>query len=143
VKACIVAAFEYYIERIGTPPRPMLLDYVTEIRAGHVWIAEKDTQAVGAIVQYETQRGFYIDAVATLPKMRGKGIGRALLVFAEDEAMRRGYKSIYLCTNSKMTENQILYPRIGYVEYERKREDSYDRVFYEKTLPPANAASAA
>jgi hypothetical protein len=33
-----------------------------------------------------------------------------------------------------MTENQVLYPRIGYVEYERKYEAGYDRVFYSKAL---------
>jgi hypothetical protein len=39
-----------------------------------------------------------------------------------------------LCTNSKMMENQVFYPRIGYVEYDRKRDASYDRVFYRKSL---------
>ena len=67
----------------------------------------------------------------------GGGIGRALLVFAEDEAMRRGYKSIYLCTNSKMTENQILYSRIGYVEYDRRSQGDVSVVFMRKRLGSA------
>ena len=92
---------------------------------------------VGTIVQYETEHGFYIDAVAALPRMQGKGIGRALLTFAEDEARRLGFNSIYLCTNSKMTENQVFYPRIGYVEYDRRHDGGYDRVFYSKALPSA------
>ncbi len=68
------------------------------------------------------------------PESQGTGVGRALLEFAEQEAQRRGYTSIYLCTNSKMTENQVFYPRIGYVERERKTEAGYDRVFYVKSL---------
>jgi GNAT superfamily N-acetyltransferase len=66
--------------------------------------------------------------------MHGTGVGRALLVFAEGEARRQGYKSIYLATNSKMTENQLFYPKIGYVEYDRRVQSGYERVFYRKQL---------
>jgi GNAT superfamily N-acetyltransferase len=93
------------------------------------------------LVQYETSLGFYIDTVAVLPSSQGTGVGRALLQFAEHEALRRGHESIYLCTNSKMTENQVPYPRIGYREVERKAEAGYQRVFYRKQL--AGKAGAA
>ena len=112
----------------------MLLDFPEIIAAGKVWVAEIAGQIVGVLVQYETEAGFYIDTVAALPKLQGTGIGRALLVFAESEAIRRGYRSIYLCTNLKMTENQAFYPKIGYVEYERKLDQGYDRIFYRKQL---------
>jgi hypothetical protein len=57
-----------------------------------------------------------------------------LLEFGEREAVRRGFDSIYLCTNAKMRENPAFYPRIGYVQYDRKLDDGYDRVFYRKRL---------
>jgi len=132
--ACVVAAFEPYIERIGKAPAPMLLNYPTLIEEGRVWVVELSTEVQGVLVQYETADGFYVDTVATSPRTRGTGVGRALLEFAEREALRRGFASVYLCTNSKMTENQVFYPRIGYVEYDRKNEAGYDRVFYRKTL---------
>ena len=134
VKACVVAAFEIYIERIGKPPAPMLLDFPAEIEARHVWLGESHGEVVGVLVQYETKQGFYIDTVAVHPHLQGTGVGKALLQFAEQEALRHGYDSIYLCTNAKMTENQIFYPRIGYVEYERKFDEGYDRIFYRKQL---------
>lgn len=130
--ACAAAAFEPYIERIGKAPAPMLLDYPTLIDEGRVWVAELCMQVEGVLVQYETPDGFYVDTVATSPKARGTGVGRALLRFAEGEAIRRGYTSVYLCTNSKMTENQVFYPKIGYIEYDRRTEAGYDRVFYRK-----------
>ncbi|HEY9151422.1 MAG TPA: GNAT family N-acetyltransferase [Anaerolineales bacterium] len=133
-KACVITAFEIYIERIGKPPGPMLLDFLDEIEARHVWLAESSGQVVGVLVQYETQQGFYIDTVAVIPHLQGTGVGKLLLQFAEQEALRRGYNSIYLCTNVKMTENQVFYPRIGYMEYERKFDDGYDRIFYRKQL---------
>ena len=143
VKACVMAAFEHYIERIGKRPGPMLLDFLAEIQARHVWVVQEGQEIVGAIVQYETEHGFYIDTVAALPASQGKGVGRLLLTFAENEARRRGYNSIYLCTNSKMTENQVFYPRIGYIEYERKHEAGYERIFYAKPLVSESASSAA
>jgi GNAT superfamily N-acetyltransferase len=132
--ACVDAAFEHYVERIGRPPAPMLADYAALAAAGKVWVAERDGRVVGVLVQYETEDGFYIDTVAALPEMHGTGVGRALLEFAEGEARGRGFESIYLCTNSRMTENQVFYPKIGYVEYDRRAQSGYERVFYRKPL---------
>ena len=112
----------------------MLLDYPKLIEERSVWVAELAAEIEGVLVQFETPDGFYIDTVASSPRARGTGIGRALLQFAEREATRRGYSSVYLCTNSRMTENQVFYPSIGYVEYERKSDAGYDRVFYRKIL---------
>lgn len=134
VASCVRAAFTPYIDRIGKPPVPMLADFPALIAAGQVWVAEMGNQVAGVLVQYETEEGFYIDTVAVLPVLQGSGVGRALLVFAEDEAKRRGYQSIYLCTNIKMTENQVFYPKIGYVKYERRLDQGYDRIFYRKQL---------
>ncbi len=134
VSRCVNSAFGKYIERIGIPPAPMLLDFPEAIQDGQVWVAEIEGAIIGVLVQYETVEGFYIDTVAVSPEHQGTGIGRALLVFAEREAKKRGYSSIYLCTNVKMTENQAFYPRIGYVEYARKFDQGYDRVFYRKQL---------
>jgi GNAT superfamily N-acetyltransferase len=130
----VKSAFSPYIVRMGRPPAPMLLDFPAIIAAGQVWLAELDQRLVGVLVQYETEQGFYIDTVAVIPELQGSGVGRVLLEFAEDEALRRGYTSLYLCTNVKMTENQVLYPKIGYVDYERKYDQGYDRIFYRKEL---------
>jgi GNAT superfamily N-acetyltransferase len=135
VAGCVNAAFTPYVARMAKPPAPMLADYPKIIAAGQVWVAEIDNAVVGVLVQYETESGFYIDTVAVLPALHGTGIGRALLLFAESEAIRRGFRSVYLCTNIKMTENQVFYPKIGYVEYERKLDQGYDRIFYRKQLP--------
>ena len=134
VAECVRAAFLPYVERMDKPPAPMLADFPTMIEAGKVWVAEMEDHVAGVLVQYETEQGFYIDTVAVTTSYKGTGIGRALLVFAEQEARRRGFQSIYLCTHIKMTENQVLYPKIGYVETERKMDEGYDRVFYRKEL---------
>jgi GNAT superfamily N-acetyltransferase len=134
VRECVVEAFSPYVVRIGKPPAPMLLDFDTHIRSHHIWVAEYMNTVVGTLVQYQTPEGFYVDTVAAFPRLQGHGIGRALLEFAEQEALSRGLDSLYLCTNSKMVENQALYMKIGYVEYERKQVEDYSRVFYRKLL---------
>ncbi len=135
----MAAAFALYTPRIGRPAGPVLLDYAAEIAAGHVWLAVDDERVDdagvdGVLVQYETELGFYIDTVAAHPRCQGTGVGKALLQFAEREARARGHTSIYLATNAKMVENQLFYPRIGYVETDRRHEDGYDRIYYRKAL---------
>lgn len=134
IKTCVDGAFGKYIERIGKPPAPMLLDYPATIREGKVWVAETRDELCGVLVLFPTGKGFYLDTIAVSPSVQGMGVGRALLQFAEREALRVGFSSIYLCTNVKMTENQTFYPKMGYVEFERGMEDGYNRIFYRKEL---------
>jgi hypothetical protein len=47
---------------------------------------------------------------------------------------RAGFDSIHLYTHEKMTENLALYARIGYIEYERRAENGFSRVFMRKRL---------
>jgi GNAT superfamily N-acetyltransferase len=99
-----------------------------------VVVAEAGGEVAGVLVLSETSEGFLIDNVAVLPSRKGQGIGRALLVHAEQEALARGHASLYLYTNEKMSENIAMYERAGYVEYERRQEDGFRRVFLRKAL---------
>jgi ribosomal protein S18 acetylase RimI-like enzyme len=72
--------------------------------------------------------------VAVDPGRKGRGVGRALLEFAESEALRAGFDSIYLFTHEKMTENLDLYTRIGYAEYDRRPVEDFHVVFMRKPL---------
>ena len=132
--ACVRAAFGLYIARMGKAPAPMLADYPALIAEGKAWVAVRGGRLAGVLVQYETEEGFYVDTVAADPACQGTGVGRALLRFAESEALRRGFDAVYLRTNARMTENQVFYPKIGYVEYDRRTECGYERVFYRKSL---------
>jgi GNAT superfamily N-acetyltransferase len=134
IAACVCEAYVHYIERIGKQPGPMLEDYADVIRQFQVHVAVAGGKVVGAIVLKVTDEGFYIDNVAVRPLVKGKGIGRLLLEFAEAEARRQRYQSIYLATHELMTENRTLYSRIGYGEYDHRIVNEYPRVFFRKTL---------
>ncbi len=86
------------------------------------------------IVLAVADEGFLVDNVAVDPCYRGKGLGKALLEFAEAEARRAGFDSIYLYTHEKLTENLALYSRIGYVEYDRRSRGDFSLVFMRKHL---------
>jgi GNAT superfamily N-acetyltransferase len=135
VTALVDAAYRHYVERIGRPPRPMTDDYEQVIREWHVTVAEEDGEIVGVVAIGPTQEGFTVDNVAVHPSQQGKGLGRALLEHAETEARLAGCDAIYLYTHERMTENQALYARLGYEEYERRAEHGFSRVFMRKRLP--------
>ena len=95
IASCVCEAYIHYIERIGKQPGPMLEDYSDVIRESMVHVAVNDAgRVIGAIVMQETPDGFYVDNVAARPSVKGQGVGRTLLQFAEREAIRHGYGSI-------------------------------------------------
>ena len=134
VTECVHNAFRHYIERIGRKPGPMLMDYAPEIREHQVFVFEDNGRIFGVLVLCIKDEGFLLDVIAVEPQVQGKGIGKLLLEMAESEAQRQGFTSIYLYTHEKMTENQMLYKKIGYVEYDRRVEHGLRRVYMRKEL---------
>jgi len=134
ITRCVCAAYLRHIERVGKQPWPMLQDYSNVIRTSQVHVAERDRRILGVLELLVTDEGFLLDSVAVEPSAQGTGIGRQLLEFAEKEARRHGFQSIYLMTNEKITENKALYARIGYVLFDRQTVHGYSRVLMRKPL---------
>ena len=122
-------AYRHYIARIGKPPGPMLDDYAARVSEDAVWVLEEGTVIAAIIVLLPAPNYLLLDNIAVSPTRQGLGLGRRLLAFAEDEALRRGYREIRLYTHQTMVENQRLYSSIGYEETGRGSEAGYDRVF--------------
>jgi ribosomal protein S18 acetylase RimI-like enzyme len=127
-------AYRHYIARIGKPPGPMLEDYAARVSEGVVWVLEEEAVIAAIIVLLPGANHLLLDNIAVSPARQGLGLGRRLLAFAEDEALRRGYCEIRLYTHQTMVENQRLYASIGYEETGRGTEAGYDRVFMRKPL---------
>jgi GNAT superfamily N-acetyltransferase len=141
VRDIVDAAYRAYIPRIGKKPGPMLDDYAKRIAGGQVWVLDEADGIAGVLVLEQNADGFLLDNIAVAPNQQGKGLGRVLLDFAEEEAMRRGWREIRLYTHVLMTENIALYYRIGYVETARVTEKGFDRVYMTKRLAIQNANS--
>jgi GNAT superfamily N-acetyltransferase len=128
------AAYGHYIDRIGLKPGPMTDDYAQVIRDRDVTVAEDAGQIIGVVVTGPAEEGFLLDNIAVRPGHQGKGLGKVLLDHAEHAARAAGFDSIYLYTHEKMTENQAIYARVGYVEYDRRAQHGFARVFMRKQL---------
>ena len=55
-------------------------------------------------------------SIAVTPKYQGRGYGRELLVFADQQAIAAGLTEVRLYTNRRMVQNVRLYRNSGYVE---------------------------
>ena len=135
IETIVRAAYAVYIPRIGKPPGPMLDDYAVLIAGGAVSVIEEADEEIAAlIVLLPKPDHLLLDNIAVRPDRQGRGFGRALVEFAEQEARRQGFTEIRLYTHETMTENIALYLRIGFIESGRGNDSGYDRVFMVKPL---------
>lgn len=142
VRSIVHDAYSHYVPRIGKPPGPMLDDYAGRIAAGQVWVLDEEGNICGILVLEDQSSALLLDNIAVAPSAQGKGCGRRLMVFAEEEARRRGHDAIILYTHVLMTENIALYRRGGYAETGRVSEKGFDRVYMRKDLPGQAGAAA-
>ena len=135
VRACAEAAYARYVPLIGRKPAPMVADFPAQIASGEIDVAVDAGGAVLGFVVFRPADGHVLlENVAVFPHAAGRGIGRALIAHCEAAARRLGCAAVHLYTNERMTGNLRLYPRLGYAEVARRREDGFDRVFFVKTL---------
>lgn len=135
VRDCAVQAYARYTGLIGRQPAPMTAQFDAQIAAGQVHVALDGAGSfLGYIVFYPDARGMHIESVAVLPGAAGRGVGKALVRFCEQEACRRNLGVVHLYTNEKMADNLQIYPHLGYTETSRRAEDGFRRVFFEKKI---------
>jgi GNAT superfamily N-acetyltransferase len=134
VRDVVLAAYQRYLAVIGRPPGPMLDDYAARIAADQVWVLDDAGGTAGVLVLEDGPDCFLLDNIAVLPDRQGLGFGRAMLDFAEAEAVRCGWDAITLYTHALMLENIAIYTARGYIEHERRTEKGFDRVYMVKVL---------
>ncbi len=138
ITLCVKAAYKLYLGRMDKEPGPMLADYAEMIRRHEVHIAIDSAESLpdilGVLVLIAKPDRFLLDNVAVDPRAQGLGVGRKLISLAENRALESGYKRIELYTHELMTENQQMYPKLGYSECRRVTEHGYQRIYFEKLL---------
>lgn len=134
IETIVQCAYSHYVERIGRKPGPMLDDYLSLILDNRVHVAARKGRVGGILVLVPEDDAMLLDNVAVAPEAQGQGLGRKLLMFAEQQAAEAGFRLIRLYTNEAMTENIDLYQRIGYRETHRAEEHGLRRVYMEKML---------
>ncbi|WP_299790180.1 GNAT family N-acetyltransferase [uncultured Marivita sp.] len=134
IRSCAREAYLGYIPAIGRAPAPMVADFASQIARGWVWVAPTRTRIAGYIVFYPRADDMFLENVAVHPEFQGQRTGPKLNGFFEDQARDTGFDTVRLYTNAAMAANLSLYPRLGYVQTDRRIEDGFDRVYFEKRL---------
>jgi len=134
VRDLVRAAYSKYVERIGKEPAPILEDYDALIRAGEVWVLDEGGDVLGLLVIRPAEDHMFLDNVAVAPGHQGRGLGRELVAFAEEQAIAYGLSEVRLYTNEEMHENLAVYARLGFEESGRGVDGGYRRVFMRKRL---------
>lgn len=132
---CAVNAYQQYVDVIGKKPAPMTADFKSQIEQGIIHITTNESNEVdGFIVFYPINNYMFLENIAVRSSATGKGIGQNLMQLCENEAKKLGLTAIQLYTNEKMTDNLSIYPHLGYRETELRKEDGFNRVYFEKIL---------
>ena len=134
IRACAIAAYRIYVGRIGREPAPMVADFGASIERGELDVIEVASRVAGFVVYYARADHVHLENVAVDPTLQGRRLGFSLVEHVENRARELGFTRVELYTNAKMTENLELYPRLGYIEFDRRIEDGFDRVYFSKNL---------
>jgi ribosomal protein S18 acetylase RimI-like enzyme len=134
IKALVARAYGGYVTELGVRPGPLDDDYATAIAAGQAQVIEQAGVVLALLVLIPSGDVMLLDNIAVSPDGQGLGLGRALLAYAEQSARDGGFAAIRLYTHEKMTRNQAIYARAGYVETRRVEERGLRRVYMEKPL---------
>jgi ribosomal protein S18 acetylase RimI-like enzyme len=129
------AAYAKYVPRIGREPAPMLADFATEIAAERVVVIATAGAVHGYLIAWPQADTYFIDNIAVDPALQGRGLGRQLIDHAVREATRLRLPALRLYTNVAMTENLLMYAKMGFVETHRALEGGFHRVYMRRNLP--------
>jgi GNAT superfamily N-acetyltransferase len=136
VRRVVHAAYEHYEPLLGRTPMPMLTDYDRAVLDHQVWVVEGPGGELVAVLEL-IDRGdhLWIDNVAVDPGWQGRGLGRRLLAFADEDARRRNLPQLGLLTNERYVANIAMYERYGYRETHREPHLGSDLVHFRKATP--------
>ena len=114
IMAMVHAAFAGF-----TPPSGVLqetaIDLTQRQSDGFVLVAIQGDEFVGSIFCAQKDGGLYLTRMATRPDRRGRGIGRALMDAAEDEARAMHLPKLVLRVRKTLTGNLAYFSRLGFV----------------------------
>jgi len=84
------SAYGSYLPLLGRKPQPMTADHRRMIGENDVWLLFNENYPVGVLVLVDEPDSLLIYSVAIRPELQGRGLGRRLLGWAEQQARRVG-----------------------------------------------------
>ncbi|GHO49484.1 GNAT family N-acetyltransferase [Ktedonospora formicarum] len=134
IVACVRSAYSVYLERLNVSPAPLSADYAALLARGVIYVLTEHDKVHGILVMFPRDAHMFIENIAVDPRHQGRGLGKALMAFAEEQTRSSQLNEMRLYTHERMTENLRLYHSLGFEETDRHIEDQYHRVFLHKIL---------
>ncbi|MEP3276245.1 MAG: GNAT family N-acetyltransferase [Stappiaceae bacterium] len=128
---CLDAAYAHYTETLDDLPN-MSEGCVEEIEQKQVWLAFYDNGIVGVLVLDPKETFMQLVNVAVHPDLKGRGLGKALISFAETRAEVQHLSQMRLSTHASMLNNIHLYQHLGW----RQTRSHGTVISMEKLLSP-------
>jgi GNAT superfamily N-acetyltransferase len=119
VRTLILDAFAYMQGRIDPPSSALRMTAASmaeDAMAGALLLAECGSGLVGCAFVRPKGDALYVAKLAVRPDLQARGIGRALLAAARDEARAHGLAALELQTRIELTENHATFARLGFVK---------------------------
>lgn len=91
-----------------------MIDFNESNPTRHVYIAKMNNEVVGTVTVVEDSQSLWVTALATDPVHQGKGIGSALLAFAQAEGKRRACQSVMLDVEIDNEKALSVYEKAGF-----------------------------
>ncbi|PCI75058.1 MAG: hypothetical protein COB20_13800 [SAR86 cluster bacterium] len=115
LQECMMAAYSVYLETLKEISLPPLeVDYASEILNYPTWVAQREGKIVGGLIMTFEESCAVVSNIAVHPAAQGIGLGRALLVFAEQQARTKEITRMRLATHVLLTGNVSLYQHLGW-----------------------------
>lgn len=111
--ACIRAAYARYDGLIAGLP-DVAGGIAEDIADNLVFVAVENGTVIGGLVLVEDGKQMVLANVAVDPDHGGKGLGRALILRAHQEAAKRNIRNLVLSTHADMPENVAMYQHLGW-----------------------------
>lgn len=134
VMDCIKKSFEPYISILRQIPNALNADLKKIIDSQNLFVATIDDKIVGTIEIIINHESINLEKLSVLPYFRGKGIGKKLISYAEFLAKENRIKKIKLFTNERLIDNIRYFKKNGFSETDKKVENGFKRVYFEKNI---------
>jgi ribosomal protein S18 acetylase RimI-like enzyme len=119
----------------GLSLQPSDADFTVILADYEVWVLRGAEELEAAAILAPKSDHLLIWSLAVAPAGKGRGLGNALLAFAERRAATLGLGEVRLFTNALFVENIAWYQRKGYgIERVEQRADR-QVVHFRRTLP--------
>ncbi|GHB33633.1 hypothetical protein GCM10007094_23010 [Pseudovibrio japonicus] len=119
IAVCIEAAYAHYAKILSDLP-PVSEGCADEIGKDRVWVAVDNNEILGCLFLVPQAVEMKLANLAVHPDHQGKGLGRELITFAQNEARKQGFHAMTLNTHAAMPKNLQLYTRLEWEEVSRK-----------------------